>query len=165
MSGWSRRFPTDAKLDGMRRLLADLGEPNVDAAALINALQQAGWTPPGAVAAAEPPRQARGMTAIDFLQCAANEMHARAALRDSPQGERSVAAAVQAFNVLFGHQVAARIREGKPPLSETHGWELQSLLKKSRSANGAYHEDDYVDGVAYASLTAESAARELGGTE
>ena len=99
------------------------------------------------------------MTAVDYLQAAANEIAARAKLRDTPAGERSVAGAVDAFNALYQGQIRRRLYHGFPPLSETHGWELQSLLKKSRSAQGAYHEDDHTDDVGYTALAAEAAAR------
>ncbi|MCP1675488.1 hypothetical protein J2T57_002638 [Natronocella acetinitrilica] len=151
-----------ARLAGVIQLLADMGEPNVDAAALLHALQQAGWTPPDghlgglrAEAKKTPP-----MNAIDYLQAAAFEMDSRAKQRDTPEGERSMAGAVRAFNALYHGQIEHRLMSGLPPLSETHGWELQSLLKKSRAAQGAYHADDYVDDVGYVALAAECAARE-----
>lgn len=79
-------------------------------------------------------------------------MEDRAASRDTPTGERSMARAVAAFNSLYGYA-----------MTETEGWQFMSLLKKARGAQGAYREDDYVDDVAYAALAAESAsgAREL----
>jgi hypothetical protein len=85
-------------------------------------------------------------TADYYLEAAASEMADRAASRDMDSGERSMARAVAAFNTLYGHA-----------LSETEGWQFMSLLKKSRSAEGAYREDDHTDDVAYAALAAESA--------
>ena len=87
-------------------------------------------------------------TAQDYLDAAAAEMRDRAASRDLPDGERSMAAAVAAFNVLYGLG-----------MTETQGWEFMSLLKKARGSRGQYREDDYTDDVAYAALAAESEAR------
>jgi hypothetical protein len=93
-------------------------------------------------------REARELdrTADYYLEAAASEMADRAASRDAVDGERSMARAVAAFNTLYGHE-----------LSETEGWQFMSILKKSRSARGAYREDDHTDDVAYAALAAESA--------
>lgn len=86
-------------------------------------------------------------TADDYLLQAMEEMADRAASRDTG-AERSMAAAVEAFNAIYGHG-----------LSETEGWQFMSLLKKSRGAGGSYREDDYTDDVAYAALAAESAGK------
>lgn len=93
-------------------------------------------------------REARELdrTADYYLESAASEMADRAASRDTEDGERSMARAVTAFNALYGHD-----------LSETEGWQFMSILKKSRSAEGAYREDDHTDDVAYAALAAEAA--------
>jgi hypothetical protein len=87
-------------------------------------------------------REARELdrTADYYLESAASEMADRAASRDTEDGERSMARAVTAFNALYGHD-----------LSETEGWQFMSILKKSRSAEGAYREDDH------AALAAEAA--------
>ena len=91
-------------------------------------------------------------TAEDYLNAAAAEMRDRAASRDLPGGERSMAAAVAAFNALYGLD-----------MTETQGWEFMCLLKKARGSRGQYREDDYTDDVAYAALAAESEARAQGG--
>lgn len=94
----------------------------------------------------EAPASSGQVTASDFLREAAGLIEQRGAERDQPDGERSMAAAVAAFNALFGHQ-----------LTETEGWEFMSLLKKARKAHGAYQADDYHDDVAYCALSAETA--------
>lgn len=88
-------------------------------------------------------------SAHHYLEQADAELADRAASRDAGDGERSMARAVAAFNTLYGHE-----------LTETEGWQFMSILKKSRGAEGAYREDDYVDDVAYAALAAESAWEE-----
>jgi len=82
-----------------------------------------------------------------YLAEAQAQMRDRAASRDTPTGERSMARAVAAFNSLYGHS-----------LTETEGWQFMSILKKARGAQGTYREDDYIDDVAYAALAAESAS-------
>lgn len=88
-------------------------------------------------------------TASDYLNEADACMKQRAALRDSPEGERSMESAVNAFNILTGHN-----------LTETQGWTFMLLLKLARAKNGDYHEDDYTDAVAYSSLMAEASNKE-----
>lgn len=88
-------------------------------------------------------------TASSYLQEADAILGQRAALRDTPEGERSMEAAVQAFNILTGHN-----------LSETDGWKFMKILKMARAKSGDYNEDDYSDGVAYSALEAESAFKE-----
>jgi hypothetical protein len=85
-------------------------------------------------------------TAPEYLATAKAEMEDRAASRDVG-AERSMAKAVAAFNVLYSRN-----------LTETEGWQFMSLLKKSRGAQGAYREDDYIDDVAYCALAAECEA-------
>jgi len=85
-------------------------------------------------------------TASEYLSFADEIMQARAEERDSEDGERSMMSAVAAFNMIYGHE-----------LSETEGWQFMSLLKKARSAQGKYREDDHIDDIAYAALAAESA--------
>jgi len=84
-----------------------------------------------------------------YLQQAAAEMADRAKSRDTDDGERSMARAVEAFNTLYDHD-----------LTETEGWQFMSVLKKARGAEGSYREDDYTDDVAYAALAAEAAWEE-----
>lgn len=96
---------------------------------------------------------------VQILHDAASTLIERGTQRDTggasqPQ-ERSMAAAVRAFNALEGAQ-----------LSERQGWMFMVLLKASRQAasarNGRYNLDDYLDGAAYNALAAEAAAAALG---
>lgn len=80
---------------------------------------------------------------------AAAAIGARAALRDCPSGERSMARTVAAFNALFGTQ-----------LTETQGWHFMEVLKLARASAGGHHLDDHTDRAAYAALAGESAERE-----
>lgn len=86
--------------------------------------------------------------AADILRKGAQHIEDRAASRDQPEGERSMARCVKAFNVMFGKD-----------LTETQGWQFMELLKMSRSAAGAHNPDDFEDATAYAALAGESAAR------
>jgi hypothetical protein len=86
-------------------------------------------------------------SAIDFLTEAKEAMEARARLRDSPQGERTAKRIASVFNALTGHS-----------LTETDAWTFLLILKMVRSRSGAYHADDYVDLVSYASLLSECEA-------
>lgn len=94
------------------------------------------------------------MKAPDYLQKALDEMMDRASQRDTPDGERSMAATVEAFWTIYGDSIS---RDGV--MTETQGWQFMVLLKMVRGANGDYREDDYVDEVAYAALAAESASK------
>ena len=89
-------------------------------------------------------------TAPQFLQQAAQHMQDRANTYDKPKGERSMGAAVAAFNTITGHQ-----------LTESDGWTLMSLLKKVRQyQNPTFHRDSAEDDIAYSALAAEAMARE-----
>lgn len=81
-----------------------------------------------------------------ILLLAAAHIGARAATRDLPQGERSMARTVAAFNALTGHT-----------LSERDGWMFMAQLKAARALAGAHNPDDYQDGAAYFALAGESA--------
>jgi hypothetical protein len=85
----------------------------------------------------------------DYLNQCIDTIEERGKLRDSPQGERSMGKAVAAFNAIFG-----------TALTETQGWQFMQLLKLARMSAGVYHEDDYVDNIAYGALAAESSAKE-----
>ena len=67
--------------------------------------------------------------------------------RDMPDGERSMARAVMAFNVLEGPSVA--MQGGR--LTEAQGWAFMRLLKHARGRD----EDSLMDGIGYAVLEAE----------
>lgn len=85
-------------------------------------------------------------TAIELLETAAQHMKDRASTYDKPEGERSMAATVKAFNAITGHTLA-----------EIDGWMFMVLLKMVRTYSGAeHHQDSLEDLIAYASLAAES---------
>jgi hypothetical protein len=86
------------------------------------------------------------MRAPGYLKTATQVMEDRAASRDKPGGERSMARCVETFNAMTGHV-----------LSEEDGWMFMQYLKHSRMQGGAYTKDDYVDSVAYSALMAEAA--------
>lgn len=86
------------------------------------------------------------MKAHEFLERGVQHMKDRAALRDSPEGERSMGRTVAAFNAMFGTN-----------LTEVQGWQFMELLKMSRSTQGDFHADDHEDGAAFAGLAGEAA--------
>ncbi len=92
-----------------------------------------------------------GASAPDLLIQAADEMADRAARYDAPTGERSMAAAVAAFNALTG-----------TALSVADGWTFMVLVKLSRAQAGPTHLDNHVDAAAYAALAGEAAAGRRG---
>ena len=95
--------------------------------------------------------------APEYLEAARLIIARRAQHRDAPDGERSMARAVQAFNCLHGAWIAQQ--GGR--LTEAQGWAFMELLKHSRWAGGAVHDpDDHIDRAAYVALTAEAAERE-----
>lgn len=85
------------------------------------------------------------MTPADILRAGAQHMEDRAATYDSPEGERSMAATVAAFNAITKHG-----------LNEEEGWLFMALLKAVRSQQGNYRQDNYEDGAAYFALMAEA---------
>lgn len=86
------------------------------------------------------------LRAPDFLLKAVEEMQAKAKLRDQPEGERSMARTVQAFNALTGNDI-----------SERDGWLFMACLKMARASTTEKGVvDDYVDGAAYLALAGES---------
>jgi hypothetical protein len=90
-------------------------------------------------------------TAADILRAGLSHMEDRATTYDKPQGERSMAATVRAFECITGHA-----------LTEEQGWLFMTLLKAVRSQQGAYRADSYEDGAAYFGLAGEAAHRERG---
>ena len=91
------------------------------------------------------------MKADEILTAAAGHLKDRAATYDKPEGERSVAATVRAFNAVTGDGLMN---------TEERGWLFLQMLKAVRSQQGAYRADSYEDGAAYAALAGEAAARE-----
>lgn len=86
--------------------------------------------------------------AADILRDAAAIIEERGKLRDTEQGERSMARAVAAFNTLTGHR-----------LTEIEGWLFMSVLKMARATAGKPHLDDWTDLAGYAALGAECVDR------
>lgn len=85
-------------------------------------------------------------TASQLLNKADAIMQARAATYDKPEGERSMAATVTAFNAITGQS-----------LTEAHGWLLMAILKMVRdNQRQTAHVDSCEDLVAYASLYGEA---------
>ncbi len=105
-----------------------------------------GQTPPKRPPGAE---DLSPITAPELLHAAARHMADRAATYDQPEGERSMARTVVAFNAITGQH-----------LSESEGWLLLQLLKDARQwQRPEYHADSAEDCIAYAALKAESLAR------
>lgn len=90
------------------------------------------------------------MNSAEFLKAAIRIQEERGKEYDKPEGERSMAAVVVAFNAITGQS-----------LTEAQGWLLMEILKNVRlfTASG-FHCDSALDGIAYASLKAEAKARE-----
>lgn len=87
------------------------------------------------------------MKAAEFLKAAASHMEARAATYDKPEGERSMARTIAAFNAITGRD-----------LSEAEGWLLMAVLKQVRLFTNLAtpHRDSSEDLIAYAALLGES---------
>lgn len=91
-------------------------------------------------------------SAPDLLNQAAKHMADRAATYDKPEGERSMAATVAAFNAQTGRN-----------LTESEGWLLMVNLKIVRDRQRpAAHRDSVEDLVAYGALYGESRLSEGG---
>lgn len=86
------------------------------------------------------------ISAIEFLERAADLMLERGREYDSEDGERSMRSTVAAFNVLTGNI-----------LSEQEGWLFMLLLKLARQhQTEGWHQDSSEDAIAYAALMAEA---------
>lgn len=94
------------------------------------------------------------MSAIELLEKAAGHLKDRAATYDKPEGERSIGAAVKAFNAVTGDGLMD---------SEERGWLFMAILKMVRSQQGDYRADNYEDGAAYFALMGEAACEERNG--
>lgn len=93
-----------------------------------------------------PSLKANPLTAPVLLDKAAGHMRDRAATYDQPEGERSMARTVAAFNAITGRD-----------LKESEGWLLLQLLKDVRDRQRpAAHRDSLEDCIAYAALKAEA---------
>lgn len=87
------------------------------------------------------------MNAAKILSQASELMAERGKQYDKPEGERSMAACVSAFNAITGRA-----------LTESEGWLIMALLKMVRQWQNPdkVHTDSLLDGVAYMALLAES---------
>jgi len=91
------------------------------------------------------------ITAQQLLNKAQTHMQARAATYDKPEGERSMAATVEAYNAITGQA-----------LTEANGWLLMAVLKMVRdNQRSEAHVDSVEDLVAYASLYGEARLSEV----
>ena len=86
------------------------------------------------------------MKAPDILKKSAQHMLDRAATYDKPEGERSMAKTVQAFNAITGRDITT-----------AEGWLMLAVLKQVRAFQnpGKPHVDSLEDGLAYLALMAE----------
>lgn len=83
-------------------------------------------------------------TATNLLQEGQDILKARAVLRDSDGGERSMARTVAIFNAWTDSN-----------MSEEDGWRFMIALKQAREVQGDFHKDDYQDLVNYSALLGE----------
>lgn len=86
------------------------------------------------------------MKAPDILKKSTQHMLDRAATYDKPEGERSMAKTVQAFNAITGRDITT-----------AEGWLMLAVLKQVRAFQnpGKPHVDSLEDGPAYLALMAE----------
>ncbi len=89
------------------------------------------------------------ISAQDIIKAGLGHISDRAVTYDKPEGERSMASTVQAFNTVTGHN-----------LTEEQGWHFMTLLKIVRSQQGDFKVDNYEDGSAYFGLAGEAASKE-----
>jgi hypothetical protein len=87
------------------------------------------------------------MKAEQFLRQGADVLAERGKEYDKPEGERSMARTVAAFQAITGKE-----------LTEAEGWLFMQVLKDVRQWQNPdrYHEDSAVDGVNYSALKAEA---------
>jgi hypothetical protein len=88
--------------------------------------------------------------AAEMLGRAGALLHERGQNYDKPEGERSMARTVSAFNAITGRD-----------LTEAEGWLFMQQLKQVRLfTRSGYHADSAEDNIAYAALMAEAKERE-----
>jgi hypothetical protein len=94
-------------------------------------------------------------TASQLLKKADSLMEQRGQQYDKPEGERSMAKTVLAFNAVTGRQ-----------LKESDGWLLLAILKMVRdNQREMAHQDSCEDFVAYSALYGESRLKEVQGDD
>jgi hypothetical protein len=85
-------------------------------------------------------------TAPELLERAAQLMLERGRQYDKPEGERSMATTITAFNAITGQD-----------LTEAQGWLMMTILKLVRdNQRESAHQDSCEDLIAYSSLYAEA---------
>lgn len=86
------------------------------------------------------------ISAPALLNAARRHMEDRAATYDKPEGERSMGAAVKAFNAITGYS-----------LKESDGWLFMVCLKQVRLFTNTHkpHRDSAEDMISYAALLGE----------
>ncbi|WP_370242844.1 DUF6378 domain-containing protein [Marisediminitalea sp.] len=89
------------------------------------------------------------LSADKVLNQAQEHLVNRGQVYDQPQGERSMAKTVAAFNALTGLE-----------LTEEQGWLFMVVLKAARTQQGMFKLDSYEDGAAYFALAAEAGFKE-----
>jgi hypothetical protein len=94
-----------------------------------------------------PQKKSNQPMAVQLLEKAVGHMTARAAIYDSPNGERSAQKTVTAFNAITGHT-----------LTEAEGFLFLQILKDVRQWQrpDTPHIDSIEDAVAYAALKGEA---------
>ena len=86
------------------------------------------------------------VTADSLLNDASKLLTERGKDYDKPEGERSMARIVAAFNAITGKE-----------MTEVEGWEFMECVKAVRTHTGkTYHEDSMIDKISYAALKAEA---------
>ena len=88
------------------------------------------------------------MQAQDFLLAGIGHMQNRASTYDKPEGERSMAATVAAFNAVTGDGLMN---------TEERGWLFMQLLKAVRSQQGDFRADSHEEDASYTGLAGEAA--------
>lgn len=86
------------------------------------------------------------VTADSILHQAAATVEQRGKDYNSPGGERSMRATVEAFNAIRGKD-----------LSVVDGWAFMEILKMVRARHSPHKIDNFLDGAAYAALAGEEA--------
>lgn len=90
------------------------------------------------------------MQALGAMKEAADTIGQRGKDYDKPEGERSMAATIAAFNAIVGSG-----------LKESDGWLFMLILKQVRQyQTPGFHKDSAIDAIAYAALLAESLSAE-----
>jgi hypothetical protein len=115
-------------------------------AAAERTLERLGYSYQGGELWQPPIGKAPAFNAPALLDQAAKHMRDRATTYDKPEGERSMAATVAAFNAIAGID-----------MSESEGWMFMALLKMVRDRSRTDpHRDSCEDLVAYSALYGEA---------